>query len=245
MLPRWCGSGDSDRRQPSPAVRSGRSVPGADSGRLSLSPEPLWTCRGPDVRPPGRIVAITRTPRRPAVTSRAGTALCCCQPADAVSGGHGCRACRLGCPHRLPDRGTAVEGDLGCSPLGGPPWPSRADRPWSVPLQRGAPVHRQEDQTVGSRVRKLDRRSSKHRSQRQIGWTRPVALHQLVVEPLITVADGPVTALGYDAASIAAATASVRLALSTWRFSIIRPSTVTTPRPSASASVKASMTRLA
>ena len=32
-------------------------------------------------------------------------------------------------------------------------------------------------------------------------------------------------------------------ALATWRFSIIRPSTVTTPRPSASASSKAAMTR--
>ena len=41
---------------------------------------------------------------------------------------------------------------------------------------------------------------------------------------------------------MASARASVRRALSTCRFSIMRPSTVTTPRPSAAAAVNASMT---
>ena len=44
---------------------------------------------------------------------------------------------------------------------------------------------------------------------------------------------------------MASARASVRRALSTCRASIMRPSTVTTPRPSATAAVKASMTRRA
>ena len=43
--------------------------------------------------------------------------------------------------------------------------------------------------------------------------------------------------------AMASATARTRRALSTWRFSIMRPSTVNTPRPSASAVSNASMTR--
>jgi hypothetical protein len=42
---------------------------------------------------------------------------------------------------------------------------------------------------------------------------------------------------------MASAIASARRALSTWRFSIIFPSTVTTPLPAARPSSKASMTR--
>ena len=45
--------------------------------------------------------------------------------------------------------------------------------------------------------------------------------------------------------AMASAVASVRWALATWRFSIIRPSTVTTPRPSARPSSNASITRRA
>ena len=54
------------------------------------------------------------------------------------------------------------------------------------------------------------------------------------------------TPVGYSPeAAMASRMASTRRASSTWRFSIIRPSTVTTPRPSASASSKAAMIRSA
>ena len=62
----------------------------------------------------------------------------------------------------------------------------------------------------------------------------------------VTLSSGPGSANGGSARAVmASATARTRRALSTCRFSIIRPSTVTTPRPSATASSNAAITRSA